>query len=345
MLLFRNLDNFKNSLKNKTQIWFLRQAGRYLKEYNETKKLVNSFLDLCYNPSLASSVTMQPIEKFDFDASIIFSDILVLVHALGFDVEFINFYGPVVKHNFKSFYEVRLEDTDSNKLNCVYDAIRMTRKALDVQKSLIGFCGAPWTLIAYILEGGSSKDFHVSKKFMYDNKNEFSYLISILKEAIKMHLEGQILAGCDTIQLFDSHSGVLDELDYSEYVLDSSFEILNYIKNKFPGVKIVWFPRNSFANYISRLDHQIFSVIDCISVDYSTNIDFLARNIDDKIFLQGNLDPSVLLSSSKDEIKKKVFYIMEKMRGRNHVFNLGHGVIKTTPVENVSYVIDLVRGF
>ncbi len=341
MLLFRNLDNFKKNIK----IWFMRQAGRYLNEYNQTKKLVNSFLSLCYNPELASEVTLQPIRRFNFDAAIIFSDILVICDALNFDVEFLNSYGPVIKNNFKNFYDLNLENLDYKKLNLVYDAIKLTRENLDISKSLIGFCGSPWTLAAYIIEGGSSKDFSKVKKFAYDNKIEFNYLIKILTESIKIHLEGQILAGCDVLQLFDSHAGVLDENDFNDFVLEPSLEIFCYIKNKYPDVGLIWFPRNSASNFIVKKDHEIFNFIDCLSVDYSTSLDLILKNIDERIFIQGNLDPCVLLSENKNEIEKKVLFIMEKMRNRKHIFNLGHGVIKTTPVENVQYVIDIIRAF
>jgi uroporphyrinogen decarboxylase len=339
------MNDLNFSHKNQTKIWFMRQAGRYLKEYNEVKKSVGSFLDLCYSPELASEVTLQPIRKFDFDMSIIFSDILVLCDALGFDVKFLQSHGPVIKNTFSSFFDLSIKEIDVNKLNFVYEAIKLTRAALTSNKGLIGFCGAPWTLAAYILENGSSKDFSKVKKFMYDKPDEFSFLIKILSEAIKIHLEGQIISGCDSLQLFDSHSGVLDEHDFVQFVLNPSFEIFSFIKKKYPRIKLIWFPRNSFANYMMHLKHQIFDIIDYFSIDYSTPLDPILKSMDERIFLQGNLDPSVLLTGNKRLIEQKVFFIMNKMKGRSHVFNLGHGIIKTTPVENVSFVIDLIRNF
>ena len=338
------MDNFKKNSK-KTQIWFMRQAGRYLKEYNETKSLVNSFLELCYNPVLASKVTLQPIKRFDFDAAIIFSDILVILDAIGFDVNFLPCFGPVVKNNFQKFFEIDLKNMDCQKLNYVYEAIRLTRENLDAKKSLIGFCGAPWTLAAYVLEGGPSKDFHIAKKFIYENKEEFDFLIKTLQNAILSHFEGQILAGCNIVQLFDSHSGVLDELDYEDFVLKPTFEIFSVLKKKYPQVKIIWFPRNSSSHYLGCKNHPIFELIDGLSIDYSTSIDLILENIDKRIFIQGNLDPSVLECSNKLEIKRKIEFILKKFSNRNHVFNLGHGILKTTPVENVHYAICLVRNF
>ncbi len=339
MLLFKNLDKYK------IPIWFMRQAGRYMKEYNLTKSKVKSFMDLCYNPNLASQVTLQPIEKFNFDASIIFSDILIVPDALGFNVEFMQSYGPSIKYDFKNFFDLNIENLDYKKLNLVYEAIKLTRSILNESKSLIGFCGSPWTLASYILEGGSSKDFSIVKKFMYDNQKEFKFLIDILVKAIIIHLEGQILAGCDVLQLFDSHSGVLDELDFFSYVFEPSLEIFLYFKEKYPQIKLIWFPRNSASIFLQHKNHEIFNYIDCISIDYSTSLELILKNIDERIFIQGNLDPSILLTNNQDQIRKKVNFIMNKMNGRNHIFNLGHGVIKTTPIENVHFVIDLVRNF
>lgn len=339
-------------MNKKIPIWFMRQAGRYMPEYREIKKN-NTFLSICYNKDLINEITLQPIRRFDFDSAIIFSDILVILDIIGFEVNFVENFGIKINHNFENFFDLKSNNVNFDKLNVIYQAISMVRTNLNPCKNLIGFCGSPWTLICYALEKRSSKDFMYTKTFLNDHTEQFECLFELIIQLIVIHLKNQIKAGCDIIQIFDSWSGILDEIDYQKYVVEPTIFICQQIKLEYPNVKIAWFPRNSIGQYLlytknyqqqSRFQ-KIFELIDILSIDHITSLDVIIKNIDERIILQGNLDPVMLLCKDKEKIKNKVLFILDKLEKRKHIFNLGHGVIKTTPLENVDFVIDLVRNF
>lgn len=337
----------KNFLKDKKNfIWFMRQAGRYLPEYIKIKNETNSFLKMCYTPSLASEITLQPIKRFNFDAAIIFSDILVIPDALGFKVKFLEKIGPKIEYENIDFSSLDIKNLNFKNLNQVYEAIKITRTKLDPNKPLIGFAGAPWTIACYICEQGSSKDFSKTKSFIYNHQKEFDHLIQTLTQVIILHLSQQIEVGCDIIQLFDSWSGILDEHDYAKYVIKPTIEIFKAMKHKYPNIPIIWFPRGSAGHYLPYIQQNkdnINNFFDCLSVDYGTSLSLIIDNLPENIIVQGNLDPAVLLSHDFSIIEKKVKFILEMLKNRKMIFNLGHGILPTTPLENVSKLIDLVR--
>lgn len=332
----------KESYKN-PPIWIMRQAGRYLPEYREVRSNVTNFLELCYNPKLATEVTMQPIRRFDFDAAIIFSDILVIPDALGIKVEFVKNEGPKLevltsKSDLKKLQINNIE----NHLNPVFEAINLTRSKLANDKSLIGFSGSPWTLATYICEGGGSKNFDVVKELAIRDENFFSELIEILTKSIITYVLAQIKAGADVIKLFDSWAGVLPESQYQKWVINPNKKIIAAIRDKKPEIPVICFPKGSGALYENFM-RQVSP--NGLAIDQNCPKEWAKENLQKNLgaVIQGNLDNYLLAFGSKKEIEKEVLDILETFKGENFIFNLGHGILPETPIENVELVIKLVR--
>lgn len=321
---------------NNVPIWLMRQAGRYLEEYRQVRNTTNSFLEFCYNPEKAAEVTLQPIRRFDFDASIIFSDILVIPDALGVDVSFQTGEGPVLgKINASGINKLRY---DENRLKPVYEAIKMVRHSLPSEKSLIGFAGAPWTLSTYMVEGGGSKDFHNVKSWAYSDSKSFSKLIYILADSVIEHAYAQIEAGVNIFQIFDSWAGTVASGDeFTKWVIEPTAYIVTKIKEKYPSVPIIGFPRGAGVAYV---DYANKTGVDSISVDYNMPIEWIADNVD--IAIQGNLDP-MLLKNNHEGALLQANKILNIMRGHKFIFNLGHGILPETPVENVMALVKCVK--
>jgi uroporphyrinogen decarboxylase len=345
-----NMESIFKDLTNKyTGVWFMRQAGRYLPEYLEMKKKFGSFLDMCYDSDALSEVTLQPIKRFDLDAAIIFSDILVILDALGFDVSFEKDFGPRIKQRF-DLKDLKKSDVsfEDERFQSIYLGIKKTRSELDRQKSLIGFVGAPWTLACYACTGRSSKDFHETKKFAYNNEDVFENLIAVLIESCFVHACNQVDAGVNAIQIFDSWSNVLDEEDYHKWVFRPFLELSSLIKAKYPTIPIIWFPRASFGHYediMKTHGKNLKKNFDCFGVDYGVSLNSILEVLPENIVFQGNLDPSVLLSEKFENVERKALNILNAVKNRPRIFNLGHGMIPETRIENVSRLIDLIRRF
>jgi uroporphyrinogen decarboxylase len=308
----------------------MRQAGRYLPEYREVRNLAGSFLNLCYSPTLAAKVTMQPIERFDFDAAIIFSDILVVPHSLGLNLDFVEGEGPIV--------EKIKNNSDLKKIKeKISESLSIVKSSLSKEKTLIGFIGAPWTILSYILDY-PKRDFDALRTMCYLEPDFIDNLLDIIVEQSIYYVEEQILAGADVIQIFDSWSGIIPEELFSKYVIESTKKIVYYIKNSYPNVPVICFPRDSgmlYERYIRNVP------CDGIGIDYLVPLD-MAKNWQGKLVVQGNMDPCVLLST-KDIIASEVNKIMNSLGGKNFIFNLGHGILPQTPVENVEHMINCVR--
>jgi len=332
-------DTFKRK-NNTIPIWFMRQAGRYLPEYMEIRKNVTDFLELCYDSEKAKTVTLQPIDRFDFDAAIIFSDILVLPHALGWKVAFKKAEGPILQ-KFESDRDlININNNFDKKINCIYDTVNKVRASLDKSKSLIGFAGSPWTVASYMLEGKGKQDFSVSKNFLYNNKKLALQLIDIITEKTIEYLLGQINAGVDIIQLFDSWAGVLSGEEYEDFVIKPTKKIVSLVKRKYPSLPIIGFPRGSgylYQEYIDQTD------IDAIGVDQFVPINTM-KKWQENIIVQGNFDP-VLLLGKKEIIEKKANDILTCLDSKNFIFNLGHGILPNTPIENVQFLVNYVRNY
>jgi len=337
MTVLQNTFKRKN---NNIPIWFMRQAGRYLPEYMEIRKESSDFLELCYDSEKAKKVTLQPIDRFDFDAAIIFSDILVLPHALGWKVAFKKGEGPILQ-KFETDKDLLYINNDfDKKINCIYDTVNKVRLSLDKNKSLIGFAGSPWTVASYMLEGKGKQDFSVSKNFLYNNKKLALQLIDIITEKTIEYLLGQINAGVDIIQLFDSWAGVLSGEEYEDFVIKPTKKIVSLVKRKYPSLPIIGFPRGSgylYQEYIDQTD------IDAIGVDQFVPINTM-KKWQENIIVQGNFDP-VLLLGKKEIIEKKANDILTCLDSKNFIFNLGHGILPNTPIENVQFLVNYVRNY
>ncbi|PCJ27122.1 MAG: uroporphyrinogen decarboxylase [Rickettsiales bacterium] len=328
--------------KNETvPIWLMRQAGRYMPEYMAVRAGMDNFLDLCYDSDKASKVTLQPVERFGFDAAIIFSDILVLPHALGWDVAFKQGEGPVLR-KFESEKDLSLiSDNFSAKINNIYDTVSKVKGALPKNVSLIGFAGSPWTVASYMLEGKGKQDFSVSKNFLYTKRSLAEKLIGIITEKTIEYLSGQIDAGAEVIQLFDSWSGMLSGSEYHDFVIKPTKRIISALKQKYPHIPVIGFPRGAGYNYDQYIKH---AGVDAVGVDQFTPLSQM-KKWQEEIVVQGNLDPVILLGS-KENIARSVDEIFASMGGKgskNFIFNLGHGILQTTPVENVEYLVDYVK--
>ena len=322
-------------------IWLMRQAGRYLPEYQVIRKQTKHFLDLCYDPDLACEVTLQPIKRFNLDAAIIFSDILVVPDSMGIKVLFKEQKGPVLESiRTKEELDKALSKKNKHKLNYVYQAIEKTKDSLPNDVALIGFSGGAWTLASYIVEGQISKDLSIVKATYYNNKNFFNKLIESLVENIAQHLINQIKAGVDLIQIFDSWAGMLIGEDYENLIIKPTQEIIKKVRQVYPAIPIICFPRMSGLRY-----EEFCLKVDCqaISIDQYMTLNWIKEHNNNKI-IQGNLDPLILLSKSKDLIKERVDDILEQMKDTNFIFNLGHGVVPQTPPENVEFLVNYIKG-
>ncbi len=316
-------------------IWLMRQAGRYLPEYREIRAQAGDFLSLCFNPEWASEVTLQPIRRYDLDAAIIFSDILVTPYALGQEVRFVAGEGPKLGElNIdKLHYKPELLDP-------VYEALSRTRTALPEDKTLIGFCGAPWTVACYMVEGGSSKDWQKARLMAQTNREAFAALIDQLVEISAHYLCSQIEAGANCVQIFDSWSGALSESEFEKWVIEPTRNIIKSVRAKYPETPIIGFPKGAGAKaqrYVKETG------VNAIGLDTSVPLD-QAQDLQRFCPVQGNLDPIALLTGGT-HLTLEVNRILDSLSDGPMIFNLGHGVIKETSPENVAQVVEMVRNY
>ena len=326
--------------------WFMRQAGRYLPEYRELRSEAGGFLNLVYNPDQASEVTIQPIRRFGMDAAILFSDILVIPQALGQALRFETGEGPKLDpiRNLDDLRKLNLEKID-DILNPVYETIKQTRSKLMVEgfdeTTLIGFAGSPWTVACYMVEGGGSKTFEATKKWAYADGQGFDQLINILVKSTIHYLSRQIDAGAETVQLFDSWSGVLDVEHFQSYVVEPTEKIVSAIHAKYPDIPVIGFPRDAGEKSIH---YAKTTGINAIGLDYSMDPAWARDHLQPIMPVQGNLDPVSLLIGG-DALERSANYILETLGSQPFIFNLGHGIIKETPPEHVEKLSDIIRNF
>lgn len=344
-----NLNNIllkKKELSNSKvnpPIWIMRQAGRYLPEYREIRSGVTNFLDLCYNPKLASEVTLQPIRRFDLDAAIIFSDILVIPDALGVDVKFVKNEGPKLQKisNLEDLKRLEIGNIKSH-LNPVFETLALTKSKLDTSKALIGFSGSPWTLACYMIEGGGSKTFELTRKSAIHDEEFFAQLIDILTTSVIEYLSHQIKAGADVVKLFDSWASVLPPFQLRKWVIEPAKKIVSELKKLHPEVPVICFPRGIGTMY-KEFAQEVGS--QGLALDQNIDRNWVKKNLQEDLgqVVQGNLDNILLAYGSKKEIEKEVKDILGKFGDHPFIFNLGHGIIQHTPIENVELVMKLVR--
>ena len=335
------LDLFQKSIFSDPPLWFMRQAGRYLPEYREIRKEGKTFLDLCYTPELAAQITLQPLKRFDIDVAILFSDILVVPHALGQHVTFENDLGPQLSSLSLSSFQNELSFTHFfEKAAPVYEAIHLIKPQLPSSKAFLGFAGAPWTLALYMLEGGGSRDFGKAKCEAFQNEVQFSAFLDFLAEVIIQHLIEQVRAGVQAVQLFDSWGGHCPATHFERWVLQPTRKIVSTLREAYPSLPIIVFPKGVGGQLLT---YGAIPGLSALSLDASISLPWACENLSQHLVLQGNLDP-LLLVSGKDPLKRSIEAIHQEMNGRPYVFNLGHGVLPLTPVQHVEECIQWVRG-
>lgn len=320
--------------------WYMRQAGRYLPEYRELRATAKHFLDLCFTPEKAAEVTVQPVRRFGMDAAILFSDILVIPHALGQHVAFVEGEGPKLKA-LEDPSEIVLLSPDAveERLAPVFDTVRRVRAELPPATALIGFAGSPWTVACYMLEGGGSRDFQTARRFAIAHPEAFRALIKLIVEASYRYLSEQIRAGAEAIQLFDSWAAIATEAEFREHIIAPTRTLVARLKAAFPAIPIIGFPRGAGA---LLADYARETGVDAVSVDFSTPLAWAASNIPPHVVLQGNLDP-VLLAENIELALKQAGRICDAWGGRPFIFNLGHGMLPHTPPEHVARLSDYLK--
>ena len=316
-------------------VWIMRQAGRYLPEFREIRKKNSDFIKLCLNENLASEITLQPLKRFDLDAAIIFSDILMLPYGLDQKVEFKKNFGPILG-DFKLDEASRLDEIDFvEKIYPIYKAIKsVNNNSLTNNKSTIGFVGAPWTLLVYIINKKSPK-LNLKEDFFKDSFL-INRILSLLDKFLKIHIKNQIDNGAEVIQIFDSWAGLLDEKDLPNYVYIPTLELVNYTKSL--NVPVICFPRNikNYKNFCEIVNPDV------ISIDYEINPEQIIKEV--KIPIQGGLDPKILLTD-KENLKKEATKYLDIFKDHPYIFNLGHGVLPETDPSIMDYLIKLVKDY
>jgi uroporphyrinogen decarboxylase len=324
---------------DRTPVWFMRQAGRYMAEYQAIRRR-HSILEICKTPELAAEVTLQPITRFDLDAAIIFADILLPLDAMGLGLEFIESKGPVLHHPIRSEEDVeRLPAIGGEVFDYAFHAVRQTKVALADRVPLVGFAGAPFTLASYATEGGSSRDYVRTKQMMYAQPECWHRMLSKFARVVVEYLRVQIRAGVQAIQLFDSWVGCLNPSDYEEYVLPHVQAIVQSLKPE--GVPLIYFGTGT-ATLLTLIRK---TGCDVVGLDWRVHLDDAWKTIGYDLAVQGNLDP-IVLGAPIPEIQRRVRDILQRAGGRpGHIFNLGHGILPHTPLDGVEATIDCVHKF
>ncbi len=334
------LDVFNAKHSGPPPIWLMRQAGRYLPEYRQVRAEVGGFLDLCYSPDRATEVTLQPIRRFDFDAAILFSDILVVPHALGQPVRFVEGEGPRLDPITSTTDLPGLNSEGSRRFDLVYEAVAKIRAQLATDKALIGFCGAPYTVATYMIAGRGSPDQADTRKFAFANPQKFQDLIDLLVETSIDYLSGQISAGANLVQIFDSWSGPLPDDQFRRWVVEPTRRIVDAIHERHRSVPVIGFPRGSAAH---AADYIAQTGVDGLGCDTSMPLSLMSSDLGSPtVVRQGNLDPLLLLTGG-DMLDERISEIMAAMVDRPFIFNLGHGILPPTPLEHVGRLVERIR--
>ena len=326
-----------------TPIWIMRQAGRYLAEYNQTRKQAGSFMDLCRNPQLATEVTMQPLARFPLDAAILFSDILTIPDAMGLGLYFAEGEGPRFERPLREEWEIRnLEAIDpGDHLRYVLDAVSHIRKALDNEVPLIGFSGSPYTLACYMIEGRGGTEFHEIKRMLYARPDLLHAILEVNTRSVIDYLNAQIEAGAQAVMIFDSWGGNLSKAAFDEFSLPYLKRICAELKKEHGGERV---PSIVFTKGGGQwLEALAGCGSDALSVDWTTDIGSARARVGERVALQGNLDPAILLTNPEVVHREAARVLAAYGHGSGHVFNLGHGVSRFTPPENVAALVDAVH--
>jgi uroporphyrinogen decarboxylase len=321
-------------------VWLMRQAGRYLPEYRATRERAGGFLGLVFTPELAAEVTLQPIRRFGFDAAILFSDILVIPHALGQKVRFAVGEGPMLDPiTDRRGFERLASEVDHDVLAPVYETIRIVKKELKPNVALLGFCGAPWTVASYMIAGRGTPDQAPARLFAYRDGPALGALFDVLVEASASYLIRQLEAGADAVQIFDTWAGVLPPEEFAKWCIEPTRRIVAEVRAKVPGAKIIGFPRGAgtlLERYIAEVP------VDAVGLDWMIDRNFARERIQKRTPVQGNLDPLALIAGGA-ALDRSIDAVLKSFGEGPFIFNLGHGILPETPIEHVEQMLARVR--
>ena len=340
------IEEIKNSPQKYIPVWFMRQAGRYLQEYRNEKKKHKSFLEMCLNSDSMREITIQPLKRFNLDAAIIFSDILIVPYAMGLNLEFVKEVGPVFLEKSMSERISKIEEmkNTTSVYNKVYEGIRKVKEEMDNEykdKAIIGFAGSPFTVACYAIQGKGSRDFNEVKKFYFNNKVKFLNVIDIIKKETIKYLKGQIDKGVEIIKLFDSWAGILAEEEFNELVIKVTEDIVNELRNYKKEVIINTFPRGAGVKY---KDFVEIVKPEIIAIDHTVPKEWARDNLQGNSVIQGNID-NVIISSEVDDLKDRVNKILDIFSKGKYIFNLGHGVLPETKTKRIEQIIKIVKSY
>jgi uroporphyrinogen decarboxylase len=323
-------------------IWMMRQAGRYLPEYREVRTRAGGFLDLCFNPDFAAEVTLQPIRRFGFDAAIIFSDILVIPYALGRSVRFEVGEGPRLDPlDTPEKIATLATEADFGKLEPVHEALRRVRSKLAPDVTLIGFCGAPWTVATYMVAGQGTPDQAPARMMAYRHPEAFSKIIDALVENSIQYLLGQLNAGADCVQIFDTWAGVLPPREFLRWSIAPTARIVEGVRAKVPDAKIIGFPRGAGALLPAYVGA---TRVDAVSIDWAAEPSLIRERVQSRVAVQGNLDPLALIAGGT-ALERAIDDVLANYGQGRLIFNLGHGILPETPIAHVEQMVKRVRDF
>lgn len=320
-------------------VWIMRQAGRYLPEYRATRKEAGGFLELCYTPELAVEVTLQPLRRFDLDAAILFSDILVIPDALGQKVRFEVGEGPLLEPLDADGIDRLDKSRVLDHLAPVLESVRRLRAQLPDDKTLIGFCGAPWTVATYMLNGRGSPDQWTARRFALEHPEAFERLMDILVEVSIDYLTAQLQAGADVVQIFESWALNLDDAAFARQVHEPNRRIVAGLRQRIPDAPVIGFPRGAAGNIAN---YAATTGVNALGIDYATPLDFVRNTLPKHLPVQGNLDPLRLVIGGA-AMDNQVRAILSAFADRPHIFNLGHGIVPETPIAHVERLIELIK--
>lgn len=320
-------------------MWLMRQAGRYLPEYRQVRTQAGSFLDLCFNPKLAAEVTLQPIRRFGFDASILFSDILVIPHAMGQKVSFEEGHGPRLEPMLDEASIGKFERFDLNRLSAVLEAVELIKAALPQETTFIGFCGSPWTVASYMIAGQGSRDLAVVRLFAFRHPEAFKRLMDALVAASIEYLAAQAKAGVEVVQIFDSWAGLLPPDQFTTWCIEPTVKIVEGLRKRCPSLKIMCFPREA-GSKLKAFAEAVKA--DGLAIGTAENVGVVRSQVGAGVVLQGNLDPLALVAGGA-ALEDSVRRVKESFAGAPYIFNLGHGILPETPIPHVERLVELVR--
>jgi len=333
---------FRNEASERPPFWLMRQAGRYLPEYREVRKTAKNFLKFCYTPDLAVEVTLQPLRRYNFDAAILFCDILVIPDALGQKVEFKEGEGPVLEpiQKVEGLEQLSLKNLHGH-LAPVYETVSRLSKEIPKTTTLIGFAGAPWTVATYMVEGRGGTDYSNIKSWAAERPEEFSILMDMLVEATSSYLIEQIKHGAEVVQIFDSWAGVLEGDQYEKWVIEPNKRIVDAIKAMYSDVPVIGFPKGSGELYEAFVTG---TGVDGVGLDTDVDLDWAAEKLQTKCLVQGNLDNQLLVKGGQ-EMEDEITRILTKLGNGPFIFNLGHGIVPQTPPEHVERLAEMIHNW